>query len=160
MNWAEAGAQWLHILLGTFWFGGMLFSNFVVIPAIGRLPADGRGAAMAAVGAEANRILPWVAIATILLGIIRGTVLGDIRTVGDLGTTYGIEWLIGLVAAIAVLAWGTWVLNPAAARLAMGPPSPAKAAEMVRVRRYALVQLAGFLVVFTTMILMHYANGG
>ncbi len=115
---------------------------------------------MAAVGSQANRIVPWVAVGAIVLGIIRGTVLGDIHSAGDLGTTYGIEWLVGLVAAVATLAWGVWVLNPAAARLAMGPPSPAKAAEMVTVRRYIWIQMAGFLVIFTTMILMHYANGG
>src|SRR5512146_412961 len=103
MNWTEAGAQWLHILFGTFWFGGMLFSNYVVIPAIGRLPAEGRGAAMAAVGSQAGRVIPWVAIGAILLGIVRGTVLGDIRSVDDLGTAYAIEWLVGLVAAVATL---------------------------------------------------------
>lgn len=160
MDWAEVGAQWLHILLGTFWFGGMLFSTYVVVPAIGRLPVEGRGAAMAAVGQQANRIVPWVALGAIAMGVVRGTVLGDIKSVGDLGTTYGIEWLVSLVAAAATLAWGVRVLNPAAARVAMGPPSPAKAAEMATVRRYALIQLAGFLVIFTTMILMHYANGG
>lgn len=160
MNWIEVGAQWLHILLGTFWFGGMLFSSYVVIPAIGRLPVEGRGAAMAAVGFQANRIIPWIAVGAIALGVVRGTVLGDIHTVSDLGTAYGIEWLVGLVAAVATLAWGLWVLNPAARRLAMGPVSPAKAAEMAAVRRYTWIQMAGFVVIFTTMILMHYANGG
>jgi len=160
MDWIEAGTQWLHILFGTFWFGGMLFSNYVVIPAMAGLPPEGRGPAMASIGRRTNQIIPWVAIATIVLGIVRGTVLGDIRSFDDLGTLYGIEWLIGLVAAIAVLAWGTWVLSPAAGRLAAGPPSPAKAAEMARVRSYALIQIAGFLVIFTTMILMHYAGEG
>lgn len=158
MNWTEFGVQWLHILLGTFWFGGMLFSNYVVIPAIAQLAPEGRGATMAAVGRQANRIVPWAAAGAIVLGIVRGTLLGDIKGVADLGTAYGIEWLIGLVAAIATLAWGLWILNPAAARLAMGPPSPAKAAEMARVRTYAAIQMAGFLVIFTTMILMHYAS--
>jgi len=158
MDWTEVGAQWLHILLGTFWFGGMLFSNYVVIPAISRLPIEGRGAAMAAVGMQAQRIVPWVAVGSILLGVIRGTVLGDIKAVADLGTAYGIAWLVGLLAAIGTLAWGVWVLNPAAARAAASPPSPAKAAEMSRIRGYALIQLGGFLVIFTTMILMHYAN--
>ncbi len=160
MDWVEVGAQWLHILFGTFWFGGMLFSSFVVIPAIGRLPQEGRGPAMAAVGSQANRIIPWVAVAAIVLGIVRGTVLGDIHSVSDLASPYGIAWLVGLVVAVATLAWGLRVLNPAAARFAMDPPSPAKAAGMATVRRYTWIQMAGFMVIFTTMILMHYANGG
>ena len=160
MNWAEAGAQWLHILLGTLWFGGMLFSNYVVIPAISRLRADGRGVVMATIGSQTNRIMPWVAAATIVLGVVRGTVLGDIKALADLGTAYGIEWLISLAAAIATLTWGLRVLNPAAARLASGGPSPAKAAEMAKLRRYTFIQLLGFFVIFTTMVLMHYAGEG
>jgi uncharacterized membrane protein len=39
MNWGEATLQWLHILFGTFWFGGALFANFVVVPAMMRLSA-------------------------------------------------------------------------------------------------------------------------
>lgn len=160
MNWTEFGAQWLHILLGTFWFGGMLFSNYVVIPAVSQLPPDGRGPAMASLGRRANRVMPWVALGTIILGIIRGTVLGDVRAFADLTTAYGIEWLIGLVAAVATLAWGMWVLNPAAARLALHGLSPGLADQAAKVRRYGLIQLLGFLMIFTTMILMHYAGEG
>lgn len=160
MDWTEFGVQWLHILVGTFWFGGVLFSNFVVIPAVMRLPADGQAAAIRVIGEQANRIIPWVAIATIVLGVVRGTALGEVKDVSALGTTYGIEWLVGLVAAVATFAWGMWVVGPAAERMTAGGLTSATPAEIGKVRLFALLELLGFFVIFTTMILMHFASEG
>ena len=158
MDWTEFGVQWLHILVGTFWFGGILFSNFVVIPAIMRLPVGGQAAAAHLIGEQANRIIPWFAIATIVLGVVRGTVFGEVKDVSALGTAYGIEWLVGLVAAVATFAWGMWVVGPAAERMTAGGPASATAAEIGKVRLFALLELLGFFVIFTTMILMHFAG--
>ena len=160
MNWTEAIAQWLHVLFGTFWFGGMLFSNLVVIPAIMRLSADGQREFVKSLAEQAGRVVPLMAGGAIVLGIIRGTILGDIKSVDDLGTTYGIEWIVGLVAALATFAWGTWVLQPSAERLNTEPgANPAdQAARVARVRMLAMLELLGFFVIFTTMILMHYAG--
>jgi uncharacterized membrane protein len=155
MDWGQFAIQWLHILAGTFWFGGMLFANFIVVPAVLALPADGQAATLRALGARGNRIMPWVAGATIVLGFIRGIAFGDIASVSDLGTTYGIEWLIGLVAAGATFAWGQWVTGPSAERVTAGHASPQ---EVGRVRLYALLELLGFFVIFTMMILMHFAG--
>ena len=93
-----------------------------------------------------------------MLGFIRGTVLGDIKDFAGLGTTYGIEWLIGLIAAVATFAWGTWVLGPAAEGLTAGGAASAPAAELAKVKRYAVLELVGFFVIFTTMIMMHFAG--
>ena len=160
MDWTEFGVQWLHILVGTFWFGGILFSNFVVIPAIMRLPVGGQAAAAHLIGEQANRIIPWFAIATIVLGVVRGTVFGEVKDVSALGTAYGIEWLVGLVAAVATFAWGMWVVGPAAEHMTAGGQAAATAAAIARVRLFAVLELFGFLVIFTTMILMHFASEG
>ena len=157
MNWAEFVVQWLHILAGTFWFGGILFGNFVLIPAVQRLQADAQGQVVHLIGEQSNRIMPWVAGATVVLGILRGTVFGEVKDVAALGTTYGIEWLIGLIAAVATFAWGTFVLGPSAERLTTaGAAAPAGALDKVKL--YALLELVGFFVIFTTMILMHFAG--
>ena len=160
MDWAEVIAQWLHIFFGTFWFGGVLFANFVVIPAVMRLPPDGQRQFIELLGKQAERIVPYMAIGAIALGFVRGTVLGDIKDIAGLGTTSGIEWLVGLVAAVATFAWGQWVLNPAASRLNAGEAATAAvmAAQIARVRGMALLELVGFFVVFTMMILMHFAG--
>jgi uncharacterized membrane protein len=166
MDWAEVVAQWLHIFAGTFWFGGVLFTNFVMIPAIMRLPRDRQPEIIESVAGQAARLMPLMAGATIILGIVRGTALGDIRTVDDLSTNYGIEWIVGLVAAALTFAWGEWVLNPAAQRVTAGAasggsgggPSGDIEAATDRVKMLALLELVGFFVIFTTMILMHFAG--
>lgn len=157
MDWAQFAVQWLHILAGTFWFGGMLFANFIVVPAVMALPAGTQGSVMHAIGVQGNRIIPWVAGATIVLGVVRGFAFGDLTGVEDLGSAYGIYWLIGLIAAVATFAWGMWVTGPAAEKVTSGQASPA---EIARVRTYALLELLGFFVIFTTMILMHVAGEG
>ena len=97
----------------------------VIIPAIMRLAADRQAETVTLIGQQANRIVPAAAIATILLGVVRGTVFGDIKDFAALGTAYGIWWIIGLVAAVATFAWGPggrWqVPAPAVESGARGP---------------------------------------
>jgi uncharacterized membrane protein len=168
MNWGEATLQWLHILFGTFWFGGALFANFVVVPAMMRLPAEPQQQFLKVFAAQADRMMLIAASGTIVLGFLRGTVFGTIKDAAALGTTYGIEWLIGLVAACITYAYGTWYLSPRANRLTtamaaagVGPGGqmpPELAAGMSRLKVLALLELLGFFVVFTMMIAMHFAG--
>jgi hypothetical protein len=102
----------------------------------------------------------------IVLGVIRGTAFGPIRGLGDLGTQYGLTWLVALVAAIATYLWGLRVISPAVmklnsvaeseATLADGSPSPVIAAIVADIRRKALLELLGFFVIFSCMILMRF----
>lgn len=168
MDWGEATAQWLHILFGTFWFGGALFANFVVVPAMMRLPAQPQQQFLKFFEEQSKRMMLIAASGTIVLGIIRGTVFGEIKDVADLGSAYGIYWLIGLVAACVTYAYGTWYLSPRANRLTaqmaaagVGPGGqmpPKLAAAMSRLKIIALLELVGFFVVFTAMIAMHFAG--
>ncbi len=168
MNWGEATMQWLHILFGTFWFGGALFANFVVVPAMMRLPAEPQQQFLRLFAKQSERMMLIAASGTIALGFLRGTVFGEIKDVAALSTPYGIYWLIGLVVASGTYAYGAWYLSPRANRLSaemavagVGPGGqlPAElAAGMSRVKILALLELVGFFVVFTTMILMHFAG--
>lgn len=168
MDWGEATAQWLHILFGTFWFGGALFANFVVVPAMMRLPPEPQQQFLKLFAEQSERMMLIAASGTIVLGIIRGTVFGGIKDVADLGSAYGIYWLIGLVAACVTYAYGTWYLSPRANRLGaemaaagVGPGgklSPELAARMSRLKVLALLELVGFFTIFTAMIAMHFAG--
>jgi uncharacterized membrane protein len=168
MDWGEATLQWLHILFGTFWFGGALFANFVVVPAMMKLPAEPQQQFLKVFAHQADRVMLIAASGTIILGFLRGTVFGDIKNLDALGTTYGIWWLVGLIAACATYAYGTWYMAPRAKRLSadmaaagIGPGDPmptALAAAMSQVKLLALLELVGFFVVFTAMIAMHFAG--
>jgi len=102
----------------------------------------------------------------ILLGILRGTVFGQLRSLDALTTAYGITWLVALVFAIGTFVWGLRVIGPSLERLATipdaealnadGSATPALAALIARVKRVVLLELVGFLVIFTCMILMRF----
>lgn len=168
MDWGEATAQWLHILFGTFWFGGALFANFVVVPAMMRLPAEPQQQFLKLFAAQSERMMLIAASGTIVLGFVQGTVFAEIKDFAALGSAYGIYWLIGLVAACFTYAYGTWFLGPRANRFGaemaaagVGPGgqlSPELAAGMSRLKVLALLELVGFFVVFTAMIAMHFAG--
>ncbi len=165
MAWMIIVAQWLHVLLGIFWFGSTLYVDFILLPAIGGLPQAMQREVGMRVGSLSTRIIEPVSALVILLGFLRGTVFGSIRGFDALGTAYGATWLVALLAAIGLFLWGKLVLSRSVERLnAIGAKlsdeeiktSQAYAAAFARVRTSAMLELLGFAVVFTCMILMRF----
>ena len=163
MDWVVFGAQWLHILLGILWFGNSLTLAVVVIPAISKLPLVRQQEIGDVLGERGLRVFDIVAPAVILLGVIRGTLLGPIHSFGDiLDTGYGITWLVALLVATATFLWGRYVIVPATQRLAAAPvhadgsPSAELDAALSRAKLVAVLELVGFLTIFTCMILMRF----
>lgn len=132
---ALVAVQWLHILAGIAWFGGYIFLDFVLLPALLRQPAAPAQATFTTVGKYAGIEMQIAGMLVVLLGIVRGTLLGPIKSFGFLFTSaYGITWLVALVITLALAVWGaTWhthLLGPiwegdrvrpgAVARLRMG----------------------------------------
>lgn len=158
--------QWLHVLLGIFWFGAVLYADFILIPALNTLPLPTQKTIGAAIGARANRIIPPVAFAVLILGIVRGTVLGQVKSLEDLTEPYGITWLVALVLTIATIVFGLRVLGPALERLGTMPESEALNPDgsasgalttlIARVKRLTFLELGLFLAIFTCMILMRF----
>jgi uncharacterized membrane protein len=167
MDWPVVVVQWLHVLLGITWFGASIATNFIFVPAITRFPLADQQRVGSAYGQVSVRLIRPVAALVILLGILRGTVFGNIRSADFLfGSAYGWTWIVGLVAAIATFAWAErmiipnlerlYALDPAAAFGPDGGPSGEFAATIDRAKRVALVEMVGFVVVFTCMILMRF----
>lgn len=158
--------QWLHVLLGIFWFGAVLYADFILIPALNTLPIPTQKAVGAAIGARGNRIIPAVAFAVLILGIIRGTVFGQVRSLEDLTEPYGITWLVALVLTIVTIIFGLRLLGPALERLGAmpvtealnsdGSPSATLTTLVARVKRLGFLELGLFLAIFTCMILMRF----
>lgn len=166
MDWLMFAAQWLHVLLGITWFGAAITSNFIFIPALMTLPLDRQREIGGAFGAQASKVLTIAAMGVITLGILRGTVFGQIRSLDALTTTYGITWLVALIAASATFAWGKRVIEPAIGRMNAipvaeafgtdGKPSPRMVEALNGAKRAGALELLGFIVVFTCMILMRF----
>jgi putative copper export protein len=99
----------------------------------------------------------------IILGLLRGTVFGSIRDADALfGTAYGLTFLVALIVALATFVWGRFVIVPAARALATAPVNPDGTptaeldAAVARAKRVTVLELIGFVVVFTCMILMRF----
>lgn len=166
MDWALFAVQWLHVLLGITWFGAAITANLIFVPALSRLPLDRQREVGGPYGEVSQRIIPIVAVGVIVLGILRGTVFGQIKSLDALTTAYGLTWLLALILATATFAWGKWRIEPALHRMnaipidqaldSDGRPSPAMSAALDSVKRVAGLELIGFIAVFTCMILMRF----
>ena len=154
MDLARFVVQWVHVLLGILWFGYALSMYFLVTPALARLPESAQRDANLHLGELGARVFPVVGGLVLLLGIVRGTILGPIDSVGDVfGTAYGLTWLVALLVTIALFVTGARLLGPAVVGLRETPDFPAGVA---RIRRIAQFDLVLFLVVFTCMVLMRF----
>ena len=165
--WGLIVVQWLHVFLGIFWFGSTLYLDFVVIPAVMTLPLEQQRSVSKPLTMFSERVIIPAAILVILLGLVRGTIFGPVKSLDFLfGTAYGITFLIALLAALATFAWGQLVLTRAARRLDTfplvevmqtdGKVALAFTAQVQRVKLLALLELLGFFVIFTCMILMRF----
>lgn len=166
MDWAVFIVQWLHVILAILWFGGVLYSDFVLIPAFNTLPLTTQRAAGAAIAIRARKVIPPVAGLVIVLGLLRGTVFGQVQSLTALTSAYGLTWLAGLLLALGLYAFGLRVLTPSLDRLAAipdsealnpdGSPSATLATVLATVKRNAMLELLGFVLIFTCMILMRF----
>jgi uncharacterized membrane protein len=148
---------WLHVLAAIFWFGGTIYAIFILGPAVMTMPPQfGLELSRAMMRRKAPLVFEVLGGITILLGIIRGTLLGPVQSLGFLlGTAYGITWGIALLLALGILAWSHYVTTPAAEPMA----TAMAAGDTAAVRRgvpLLLIELAGFFGVFTCMILMRF----
>ncbi len=157
---ALAVAQWLHIAMGMLWVGASVALEVVVGPAMAALPPAGR---QTLGGRLAARSVPFFAVVgsgTMLLGIVRGTVLGPLRHVEAFGSPYGITWLVALVLTAGLAALGALLIGPQAGRvystddLWLPDARPALVPALRRLQILGRVQLGGFALVLTCMILM------
>ena len=155
--------QWLHVLLGITWFGYSLALAIFFIPALSRLPITTQRQIGVALGDRAKPIIDGLAPTIAVLGFIRGTFLGPIKSVQDVFTTaYGITWLVALITIVAVYLWGRFVIIGAVDRLnhapltADGGATPELDAALARAKQVTVLELLGFFVIFTCMILMRF----
>ena len=102
--------QWLHILAGVIWFGGYVLIDFALWPALLRRPAAEARMTFAALEKYIGPLMAVSGSLVVLLGILRGTALGPIKSLDAiLGTAYGLTWLAALVIALFLSVWGaTW----------------------------------------------------
>jgi len=167
MLWAIFIVQWLHVLMGIFWFGSTLYLNFVVIPSTMVLPFAQQRTFTKRIGELSSRLITPAATLAVLLGLVRGTVLGPVTGLDYLfGNAYGITFFIAFLVTVATYLWGLFFVAGTANKLAAVPVTEEMLAEgkvpvafsttLQRLKVFALLELLGFFSIFTCMILMRF----
>ena len=152
--WLPVVLQWLHVFLGIFWFGAVLYSDFVLVPVIQGLKPATQLEVADPIGRRTVRVIIPVAVGVIVLGVLRGVANG---VLGGLGSAYGLTWLASLVVGCLTLAWGIWVVTPAINRIReVEPGSPALTAAISRVKVLAFLELGLFLLILSLMIALRF----
>jgi len=126
--------HWLHVFLGIFWFGTILYTRIVLFPALRTLPEETYAAARKAmVSGNAQRWTRIFSYGTVILGTIRGAATG---VFAQLDTSYGITYLVALAIGVFMigLLYAPWFRAPI----------------------WRKVYVGGFPVMFTLMVLMRF----
>lgn len=130
----------LHVGLGVFWAGAMLFATFFLMPAMAEAGPDG---ARVMAGLQRRRlleVLPAVALITIITGFWMYFRIAGQHPAWAASTT-GMVLGLGGVAAVLALVLGLTVMRPAQNRLVA--LSATLAAMSEGAERAAAVALAG-----------------
>jgi len=126
-----------HVLFAIFWFGAVMFSNFVVIPALLAMPHGAQNEFIKAFTPKLDNTMIPAGTLTILTGVAVGL---DSGVWGQLDTAYGLTWIAAFVVATLTFLWGLFVISPNAAKLhALPPGSTAALSQTHRVKGLAML---------------------
>lgn len=153
MNWLIVIVQWLHVLLAIVWFGYAIAMFLFIKPVVDKLPEESQRDLNFRFGERTARAMPFIALGVLILGIVRGTVFGQVNSFNALTTAYGITFLVALLGTLALIFNGARNMGPAFSALRTTPDF---AGTAVRLQRYAQFDLVLFTVVFSCMILMRF----
>ena len=99
--------QWLHILASITWFGGYIFMAVTVWPTLLRRPVTEARSFFNDLAKPVSNLMMISGTLVLLLGILRGTVFGIIRSFAVLfNTPYGQTWLAALVLTFILTVHG------------------------------------------------------
>lgn len=163
MFWGLLVVHWLHVFLAIAWFGSVMYRNLILFPTITHLAVAQQRTTGKQIHEQSQQIIIPVAFLVVGLGIIRGTIVGQIQSPDDLiNSAYGVTWLIALLLGIAIFIWEVFGVNSALDRLYDDDDLWASAtvldlvARMRSVRALAWIEFGGFCLIFTCMILMRF----
>ena len=160
--WPVMVVQWLHVFSGIFWFGSRLVVTIILLPTMRRVPQAKKHAFLGELIRHFVRVEPFLGVATITLGILRGTVFGAIVSPdAAFGTTYGITWTTALTIGIVIAILGGVVGNSFKRLQAIpvtddGSSQIAFDRQLSKTQAYSWISLALYLLIFTCMILMRF----
>jgi uncharacterized membrane protein len=146
--------HWLHVLGGIVWFGGHVFTAAVVWPALLRRPPAEARAVSEAMAKPAMRVMGPAGLLVLVLGFVRGTVLGPVRSWDALlFTPYGRTFGAALLLTFFLMG-ASGGGRDAAARVWDGDRLRPDAARYLR--RSAALNLGVLAAILACMVLMRF----
>lgn len=147
--------QWIHIVAGLIWIGANIYQDYVIWPALLSRPAPEARATYDSTAKFAAPLMMIAGIVVMLMGIIRGTLLGPIKSFGYLLTTpYGLTWLVALLVMIFIIAWGGRFRSGLDNAVWNGDQFHPNA--MHYIRSHTLVSNIAFAIILACMVLMRF----
>jgi len=106
MSYVVIVLQFLHLLFAGILIGGTAYLNFVIWPVLLKRPSAEARAFFDASFKPISLVMGLSGGMVFLTGILRGTVFGQIKSMADLSTPYGITFLLAAAMTIFMLIHG------------------------------------------------------
>lgn len=162
MNALVLSARLLHVGLGVFWVGAMLFSSFFLLPAMRDAGPDGAKVAAGLMRRGFMNVMPVVALLTVLSGVYLYWFVSGGFQPAYMGSRRGITYGLGAVASIVAFALGVGIMRPAMLRAAGVSAQAATAdadareramreAQALRARAGAMGRIIAWLLILATI---------
>ena len=147
--------HWVHVLAGAVWFGAQAFLFAALWPALLGRPVPEAKALLQGVAPRMARLMGWAGPVVIVSGLVRGTLLGPIRSWQALvGTAYGHTFLVSIALVGALTVYGGRARAGFAARLWDGDAYRPGAAAYLR--RFGAGMVGTLAAVVGAMVLMRF----
>ena len=111
MNLVLLSTRIIHVGLGTFWAGAMIFNALFLFPAIRDAGPDGAKVAGGLMRRNFMVVVPIVAILTLLSGFYLLSMAAGL-TPGYMGTRIGMVYSTGMLASLVAFAVGIGIVRP------------------------------------------------
>jgi uncharacterized membrane protein len=132
-------ARALHILLGVFWAGTLIFNAIFLLPAIRDAGPEGGKVAAGLMQRRFLDVMPWVALLTVVTGFYLYWRLGA-GSPAFFGSRPGMVYGMGGVLSVLALVIGVGVVRPAMLRAASLTRAAVAAAPPERDAALAMAQ--------------------
>jgi uncharacterized membrane protein len=148
--------HWLHIAAAMVWMGAQTSVALLVFPALATRPGGEARAALGAFAARIPRLMQVSGIVVMVLGIVRGTVLGPIHSWSALGSRYALLMGLALVLMFVLIGYGMKT-GPALAA-AIWDGDAVRPGAQLAMRRHALIVLAALGIITLCMVAMRFGG--
>lgn len=147
--------QWLHIIAGLVWVGGLVMGSYLLPRAMLGKPTPAARAVYDPFSKAARPVMMVAGITVVLAGILRGTLFGPVRSLGAaFGTAYGLTWIVALALTVLLMRHsGAWRRKLPELIWNGDLKQPAARAH---IDRHALMELAIFAGIVACMAMMRF----